>query len=213
MTNLALDTDFYPGNLWDEMFLSVHDPPDTRWWCLHTRPRQEKAVARYLRGAGTSFYLPQILKIHHTPQGRQIRSVLPLFPGYVFLHGDAKCRLTALESNRLVGVLQVFDQEALKQDLNRIHKILRSGLPLVAESQALPGTAVRIKSGPLSGFEGRVIRRGNGDHFVAMVRFLSRGVSVQLSDWQVEPIPGDRNVKHRAPPSPPLSDACPRQCD
>jgi transcription antitermination factor NusG len=186
----SVDTEFYPANLWDDTFSSEPAPSDMRWWCLHTRPRQDKAVARELRESGVSYYLPQIMKEHSTPKGRRIWSVLPLFMGYVFLHGDDKDRLRALHCHRLVGVLQVFDQESLAQDLRRVHGILSSGLPLAAESHALPGTTVRIKSGPLAGFEGTVIRRGGGDHFVASVRFLSRGASVQLHDWEVEPVAG-----------------------
>ncbi|WP_165250213.1 transcription termination/antitermination protein NusG [Paludisphaera soli] len=188
MTILAAEADFHPETLWDESPPASPDSPEVRWCCLHTKPRQEKAVARELRQAGLSFYLPQILHESHTPQGRAIRSLIPLFPGYVFLKGDQNDRVTANRRNRLVGVLEVFDQEALRQDLQRIHAMLRSGLPLAAEPHVQPGMCVRIKSGPLAGIEGLVVRRGGGDHFVAIVRFLSRGTSVQLQDWQVEPI-------------------------
>jgi hypothetical protein len=36
--------------------------------------------------------------------------------------------------------------------------------------------------------EGTVIRRGKRDEFVAVVRFLGRGATVDLEDWQVEQI-------------------------
>lgn len=188
MTILAAEADFYPEDLWRERAPGTPRRPDSLWWCLHTKPRQEKAVARDLRAAGVSFYLPQILNEHHTPRGRAVKSLLPMFTGYIFLYGDDKDRMKAIQGNRLAGVLQVFDQEGLEKDLVRIQKLLSSGLPLVAEPRTLPGTFVRIKEGPLAGLEGKVSRRGNGDHFVAMVRFLSQGASVQLQDWQVEPI-------------------------
>ncbi len=188
MAILAAEADFHPENLWDEPLEASSDPPDVRWCCLHTKPRQEKAVARDLRRADLSFYLPQSIHESRTPQGRAIRSLLPLFPGYVFLKGDDHDRSTAYRCNRLVQILEVHDQHALRQDLRRIHTMLSSGLPLAAEPQILPGTGVRITSGPLAGVEGIVVRRGGGDRFVAAVRFLARGASVQLHDWQVEPI-------------------------
>ncbi len=46
----------------------------------------------------------------------------------------------------------------------------------------------RITTGPLTGIEGTVIRRGKHDQFVAVVRFLGRGATVDLQDWQVEQI-------------------------
>jgi transcription antitermination factor NusG len=187
MPILAAESDFYPENLWEDSSSASGDPASGQWWCLHTKPRQEKAVARDLRGAKVGFYLPQVNNVSRTPQGRKVNSVLPLFAGYVFLRGDETDRMHAIRGNRLVRVLEIFDQKAVDLDLRRIHTFLSSGLPVFAEARVLPGMAVKIKSGPLAGLEGTVVRRGNGDHFVAMVQFLSRGASVELQDWQVEP--------------------------
>ncbi len=98
------------------------------WWCLHTKPRQEKATARDLRMQEIVYYLPQVVKESRTPQGRKIQSVVPLFPGYVFINGDVNDRLTALRGHRLVNVLEVVDQESLARDLRQIHTMLSSGL-------------------------------------------------------------------------------------
>jgi hypothetical protein len=39
------------------------------------------------------------------------------------------------------------------------------------------------------GVKGTEIRRGKRDEFVAVVRFLDRGATVDLEHWQVEQIP------------------------
>jgi transcriptional antiterminator RfaH len=158
------------------------------WWCLHTRPRQEKATARELRKLEVTFFLPQVLKEDRTPQGRKIRSVIPLFPSYLFLLGDHTDRLSALRGNRLVSVLEVSDQGALERDLRQIHRMLNSGRPVQPEPAVPVGSRVRITTGPLTGIEGTVIRRGKRDQFVAVVRFLGRGATVDLEDWQVEQV-------------------------
>ena len=158
------------------------------WWCLHTKPRQEKATARELRERGVVYYLPQAVKESRTPQGRQIHSVMPLFAGYVFLHGDAKDRLAALRGDRLVNVLEVVNQEGLVRDLRQVNKMLNSGLAVSSEPTSPSGAKVRIATGPLTGIVGTVIRRGNRDQFVAVVDFLGRGATVDLQDWQVETI-------------------------
>lgn len=191
MPILSAQTDYYPETLWDDA--AAVPPASTngdaaKWWCLHTKPRQEKAVARELLAAEVGFYLPQVDHESYTPQGRRVTSHLPLFSGYLFLKGDEGDRMRSMHGNRLVNVLQVFDQSMLEQDLRRIHLLLSSGLRVSTEPWVLPGMAVQIKSGPLAGIEGTVTRRGNGDHFVATVRFLSRGASVELRDWQVEPM-------------------------
>jgi hypothetical protein len=48
------------------------------------------------------------------------------------------------------------------------------------------GTCTRILSGPLTGVEGAVVRRGQKSQFVAVVHFLGRGATGDLQDWQVE---------------------------
>jgi transcriptional antiterminator RfaH len=188
MPILPAEPDFYPPELWDEPKAAPPSKAQAVWWCLHTKPRQEKATGRDLRQLGLTFYLPQVLKEDRTPQGRKIRSVIPLFPGYLFLHGDHNDRLAALRGNRLVTVLEVGDQQALERDLRQIYTMLSSGLPVEPEPTVPVGARVRITTGLLTGVEGTVIRRGKRDQFVAVVRFLGRGATVDLEDWQVEQV-------------------------
>jgi len=186
MPILPAEPDLHPADLWDDPSTIPAKKTAARWWCLHAKPRQEKAVARDLRRGDLTYYLPQAAQETRTPKGRKVRSVVPLFPGYVFLHGDWDDRASALKGNRLVAVLKVDDQEALESDLRQIQRMLGSGLPIEAEPEIPAGSLVRIKEGPLAGLEGRVIKRLNGSHFVAAVRFLGRGARVQLHDWEVE---------------------------
>jgi transcription antitermination factor NusG len=188
MPILPAEPDLFPPELWQR-----DDPTDggaRAWWCLHTLPRQEKAIARDLRQHGIAYYLPQAVNEKRTPQGRKIRSVAPLFTGYVFLLGDQAERLSAIRSNRLVNVLEVADQAGLTRDLRQVHRLLNSGLTVLPEPQMPVGARVRITSGPLLGMEGTVVRRGKRDQFVAVVNFLGRGAMVELEDWQVERLDG-----------------------
>ena len=189
----AVDADGHilePPDLWERgplpRPLDDQDEDAPRWWCLHTRPRQEKATARYLRSCGLTYYLPQVARESRTPKGRSIRSILPLFAGYVFLHGDRFARVACLKGNTLVQILRVSDQARLDGDLRQIQRMLASGLPVVAEPSFPAGTMVRITEGPLRGVVGVVERRAKGDRFVAVVDFLKQGAAVALRDWQVE---------------------------
>ena len=190
MPILPSEPDMYPDDLWAEGRGVSNHGTDLRWWCLHTKPRQEKSTARALRTRQVPYYLPQIVHENRTPGGRKTRSVLPLFTSYLFLLGDDQDRIEALRTNNLVGVLEVVDQDALACDLRQIHQMLSSGLMVLPEPSYPVGSRIRILSGPLSGMEGTVVRRGKRDQFVAVVRFLGRGVSVNLEDWQVERIAG-----------------------
>jgi transcription antitermination factor NusG len=187
MPILPAEPDCYPLDLWDDS-LPLASKPDAVWWCLHTKPRQEKATARDLRSNGIVYYLPQVLNESRTPQGRKIQSIVPLFAGYMFLKGDLNDRLVALRAHRLVSVIEVADQDALASDLRQIYTMLRSGLPVTPENTIPVGATVRIVTGPLTGMVGKVVRRAKRDQFVAVVHFLGRGAMVDLQEWQVEKV-------------------------
>ncbi len=187
MPILPAEPDMYPDDLWDGAAGAADD--GRRWYCLHTRPRQEKATARDLRARRVAFYLPQMIREDRTPSGRKTRSVLPLFGGYLFLLGDPAQRVEALKGNRLVNVIEVADQDGLIRDLRQVHQMLGSGRAIEPEPSAPVGGRVRIATGPLAGLVGTVIRRGRRDHFVAVVQMLGLGAAVALEDWQVQVLP------------------------
>jgi transcription antitermination factor NusG len=188
MPILPAEPDLYPLGLWDGV--RAEDDNERRWWCLHTKPRQEKASARHLFGRRIAYYLPQVVQESRTPGGRKIRSIIPLFQGYLFMLGDDRQRIDALMGNTLVKVLEVVDQADLAHDLEQIHRLLSSGLPVVPEPSHPVGSRIRILSGPLVGLIGPVVRRGRRDQFVVVVNFLGRGATIDLRDWQVERIDG-----------------------
>jgi transcription antitermination factor NusG len=159
----------------------------SRWWVMHTKPRTEKALARRLNLLGRDFFLP--LYPHRTLRGGRVqRSFLPLFPGYLFVHGTDEDRLDALKTNFVVQCLTVVDQRQLHEDLQSVHRLMTDGAGLAPEDRLVPGAAVEIVHGALQGMEGRVIRRDRQPRFVVEVRLLQRGVSVELESWMIAPL-------------------------
>lgn len=157
------------------------------WWALHTRPRAEKSLARRLLARQISFFLP-LYQREWRSGGRLRSSYLPLFPSYLFLHGESQARLHALETNLVVRVLDVKDQEKLHTDLRRVYQLVISGAPLAPEDRLLPGTAVEIISGPLVGMEGKIVRRGKHLKFFVEVEMLRRGVSIEMESRMFRPV-------------------------
>src|SRR5262249_23578408 len=111
----------FPENLLDPAY-DLTDPAG-RWWVLHTRPRAEKALARKFSHRQMAFFLPLHQKVWRS-RGRMFSSHLPLFPGYVFLHGDEGARLAALETNAVARVLVVEDQRQLHRDLAAVYRLI-----------------------------------------------------------------------------------------
>lgn len=157
-----------------------------RWWALHTRPRAEKSLARKFLDRNIGFFLPVYQKEWRN-QGRWFRSFLPLFPGYVFLFGDDRARLQALETNLVAHVLPVEDQRQLRADLARVHRLITSGVSLAPEERLEPGDPVVIAHGSLAGLEGKVLFRGKQPKFFVEVQFLHRFVSVEIDSRMLRP--------------------------
>lgn len=183
MPLLALEPFLYPENL----LASSERPPEQteRWWVLHTKPRVEKSLARQCVARELSFYLP----LHHKKWrngGRVQQSHVPLFPGYVFLHGDESARQVAFETNLVAYAIPVVQQQQLHDDLFRLHRFIDSGTAVTAEDRLQTGDPVRIVHGPLTGMEGKVLRREKNCRFFIEIRFLQRGVSAEIESWMIQ---------------------------
>jgi hypothetical protein len=48
---------------------------------------------------------------------------------------------------------------------------------------------VEITHGALAGVPGRVVRQGQRPRFIVGVRFLQQGVSTDVEDWMIQPVP------------------------
>jgi transcription antitermination factor NusG len=185
MPLVPAETCLFPDRLLDAPQTGVDET--SRWWVLHTRPRAEKTLARRLLGREVGFYLP--LYEHRLSSGGRARSsFLPLFPGYVFLHGNDEDRRLALETNQIAQALAVPDQLGLFGDLQRIRQLLETRQNLTPEQRLQPGTPVRIIAGALAGMAGVVVRQGRQLRFVVAVSFLQSGASVDVESWMIEPI-------------------------
>jgi len=184
MPLLAQEPTVSPHDLFDlgqETFAS-----DSQWWVLHTRPRQEKALARQLLEHRASFYLPIVSK-RVRQNGRNLTSHIPLFPGYLFLLANREQRSAAMTTNRIVQTLIVPSQETLWRDLRQVHRLISSGAPVTPEERLGPGSPVEISSGPLAGLRGKIVRTASGRRFVVEVDFIQRGASVLLDDCCLVP--------------------------
>jgi transcriptional antiterminator RfaH len=185
MPVLAAEPTVYPDDL-----LTVPlpaDEPSAVWHVLHTKPRQEKSLARELLRKEIAFYLP-LTSRRWDLRGRVMVSHLPLFPGYLFLRAGRDALLTALSTRRVVRPLDVPDQQRLDADLRQVQRLLSSGLEVDAHDRLVIGQEVEITSGPLTGFRGRVLRTASGNRFVVEVDFIQRGASVLCDGMALRPL-------------------------
>ena len=111
-----------------------------------------------------------------------------MFGGYLFAFATDSERMETVRTNRVAQTFSASCDDELTQDLRGVRTLIESGMPLTPEGRLQPGQHVRVKSGLLRGLEGVVVSRRGEDRLLIAVNFLQQGVSIQISDYQVEPI-------------------------
>jgi transcription antitermination factor NusG len=181
MPILAAEPSLFPIGLFET---TVTAPPE-RWWVLHTRPRQEKALARQLHRQSVGYFLPLITR-RTKIRGKVVPAFVPLFPGYLFLYAPPEQLLQALATRRVARHLDVVDQQQLWQDLRQVYQLIDTGLPITPELALVPGARVEVRFGPLAGLRGIIVRSASAQRFVIQVDFIHRGASVLIDDYMLE---------------------------
>jgi transcriptional antiterminator RfaH len=184
MPILPREPDIYPDNLLDDPNLGEQE--DARWWALYTVARAEKKLLRLLRDLDVPHYGPLVPQRNRSSSGRTRTSYIPLFTGYVFVYGNDNHRCRALATNCVSRWLDVPDSISLTHDLRQIRSLIEKGVPLLREARLGEGDLVRVRSGPLAGLEGTVIRREGKTRLLVAVNFLQQGASAVLEGWQVD---------------------------
>ncbi|HEV3344464.1 MAG TPA: transcription termination/antitermination NusG family protein [Pirellulales bacterium] len=160
---------------------------DRNWWVMHTKPRQEKSLARDLLAREIPFYLPQVRKTS-VVRGRKQTSYIPLFSSYLFVFGDEFERHTSMTTNRIAHLIRVTDPRELTRQLFDISRLVAAGAPLTIESRLKEGDLVRVKGGALAGVEGTVVARRRKCRLIVAVNLIQQGVSIEIDDHLLEPL-------------------------
>jgi transcriptional antiterminator RfaH len=133
------------------------------------------------------FYLPLIAKT--TRYGRRkIISELPLFPGYLFLHGTREQAFSADRTRRVAQIIDVPDQDELWRELAAIRRALTVETRLDPYPYLKVGVRVSVRSGPLQGLEGVVEDRTRMDRLILRVRTLGQAVAMEIDAALLEPM-------------------------
>ena len=155
------------------------------WWVAHTKSRNEKALACQLVNREVPYFLPMHWKVSKS-RGRTIRSLLPLFPSYLFFCGNENQRLEVLKTNRTASLIPVEDQEQLVRELLPIEIMLKLGKTVLPHDSMQVGQRCRVTAGPLAGSVGMVIQTPKETRLVLQVNMLGQAASVEIASDMVE---------------------------
>jgi transcriptional antiterminator RfaH len=155
------------------------------WWVAHTKSRNEKALAQDLIRKEINYFLPMNWRVRRR-KGRTIRSLLPLFSGYLFFCGEENERIELLRTNRVANLIEVKDQQRLLNELSQIERALRAGAPLVPHKYLKTGQHCQVIGGPLTGLQGIVVRTKTAARLVLRVDILGQATSVEIDADMIE---------------------------
>ena len=157
------------------------------WFVLHTKSRQEKALARELAAVRVDCYLP-LTRHARLHGGRKAVVEEPLFPGYVFLLGTTDQAYQADRTRRVANIIRVPDQRQFEWELVNIRLALDRQAPLDPYPGLVEGRRVEVTSGPFRGLQGVIEGRGRDARLILQVNVLGRAVSLEIDASQLEPL-------------------------
>lgn len=168
--------------------LPAFEPVAPRWYALYTVVRHEKVVADQVRKRGLEAYLPLYETVHRWGQ-RRAKVQLPLFPGYVFVRMPLTHRLVAVSTPGVVRFVSFNGSPEPLPDfeIDRLRLAQTAG-NVEPHPYLQVGRRVRVRSGPLAGLEGLIVRRKRGLRLVLSIDLLMRAVSVEVDAADLAPI-------------------------
>lgn len=159
------------------------------WYAVYTAPKHEKSALLHLQTRIIDCFLPTFERERQWRNRQRIKTVLPLFPGYLFVHiGNAE-RAKVLSTPgvvRIVGGTRTAVPvpeatiEFLRSDMCR--KSIEPYHDLAF------GQRVRIKAGPLRHVEGVLVRKSNAYRFVISIEMINQRASVEVRAEDLEPL-------------------------
>lgn len=163
--------------------------PKLHWYAVQTSARHEKRVYQRFVERSVESFLPLYETINRW-KDRKVRVQLPLFPGYLFVHLDLADRLNVLQ---VAGVARFvnFGGAAIQvpaADIESLRAGLIGGLRVEPHPYLKVGRRARVKSGPLQGMIGILLRKKNLERFVISLDMIQRSISVEIDAVQLEPI-------------------------
>jgi transcription antitermination factor NusG len=157
------------------------------WYAVYTNANHEKRVAQQLGQRSIEHFLPLYESIRRW-KDRRVRLQMPLFPGYVFAHFALRDRLQVLQIPGVARLVSFSGQPAplREEDVHALENCLRHGNQLKPHPYLQTGRRARVKSGPLQGLEGIVLRQKNRTRFIVSIDLIMRSMAVDIETDALE---------------------------
>jgi transcription antitermination factor NusG len=160
------------------------------WFAIHTASNHEKSVAQRLRAKDVETFLPLYSVTKRWKNRTKVKVELPLFAGYVFARIGPSEKLRVIEVPMVYSIVGTRGNPTALPDTEI--ESLRAGL-VCREAHPFPhakvGNRVRLRSGPLAGLEGIVVRLYGGLSVVLTIEMIQKSVAVHVEADELEACP------------------------
>ncbi len=164
-------------------FLNPH------WYAAHTCANHENRVSEQLAAREVEYFLPVYRSVRRW-RDRRVELELPLFPGYVFVRLALRDRLRVLQIPSVARLVGFGGSPAALPDEEM--EILRAGLDSRLAAEPHPylkeGRKVRVRSGPLAGMGGILLRRRGKARFVVSMELIVKSMAVEMDEADLEAV-------------------------
>lgn len=161
--------------------------PGADWYALYTRHQHEKTIVRILSNKGFDAFLP-VYPVVRRWKDRSQRLLVPLFPCYVFLRGGLDRRRELVTTPGIVSFVGCggYPIPIPEQEIAAVQQVVEKGLGVQPHPFLRCGDWVRVKAGPLEGFEGILVRQKSLYRLVISVELLEKSAAVEVDAAMVE---------------------------
>ena len=165
--------------------------PSDEWYAVWTRSNCERQVVEQLAAKAFTPFLPE-MAVWARRDGKSRVVHAPIFPGYLFVR-HAMDKASYVEILKARGVVRILDGGWSRltpipaDEVDAIHRLVRSGVPLFPHVYFHEGDRVRVVEGPLVGIEGLFVReQPTKGRLVLSINLLQASVAVEIDAACVE---------------------------
>jgi transcription antitermination factor NusG len=176
---------------------------ENEWNAIRVRYRHEKMAADLLALKGFEIFLPTYRELHQW-KDRKREVWLPLFPGYLFIENAASRKLQIVNTPGVCSIICTGGAPAVvaEEEILSIRRAVESTYSVEPHPFLTEGDVVCVKSGPLAGIDGILIRKKK-DVFrlVISVRMLGRSAAVEIDASNLERTQGSSDRSYFLAPA------------
>lgn len=163
---------------------------ERNWYAVFTLPQNEKSAAKHLDIRDIETFLPTYETVRVWKNRQRVKTILPLFPTYLFVRINRWERVKVLESP---GVLHIVGNG--RNDISVADtevEFLRSGLfgrKVEPYTDLVVGKKVRITAGLMQGVEGILVRKSSSMRFVLTLNLINQHAAVEVDADALQSVP------------------------